>query len=104
MRLNVVDLGCFKIQTLLATLKSPNSDIRRSFVHFWKSNICTDQLDVQEVKRQCLTAAQNREIIPLDAGLRMDGLLAQKLQRFGPVDIEGVCLSKIPKPTQAWTQ
>ena len=34
--------------------------IRRSFVHFWKSNICTDQLDVQEANVSCLTAPQNQ--------------------------------------------
>ena len=52
-------------------------NIRRSFVHFWKSNICTDQLDVQEANVS--HSSTESEIISLDPGLRMDGLLALDL-------------------------
>ena len=47
-RLSIVDWGYFKIQILQEMLKTQKINIRRSFVLFRKSNICTDQLDVQE--------------------------------------------------------
>ena len=45
MRLNIVEWDHFKIQTL-QVVKINISGV--FFLHFWKSNICTDQLDVQE--------------------------------------------------------
>ena len=48
MRLNIVDWGYFKIQTLQAILKSQNQHQAEFSCIFWKSNICTNQLDVQE--------------------------------------------------------
>ena len=44
-------------------------------MYLWKSNICHPQLKVQETNVSILSSAES-EIISLDAGLRMDGLLA----------------------------
>ena len=43
-------------------------------MHFWKSYICSNKLDVQENKHQFRTVQQNLKIISLDTGLRLDGL------------------------------
>ena len=47
----------------------------RSIVLFWKSYICSNKLDVQEVSH----SSTGSEIISLDTGLRMDGLPALDL-------------------------
>ena len=41
---------------------------------FWKSYFCSNKLDVQETN--CCFSQFNSEIISLDTGLRIDGLLA----------------------------
>ena len=43
-------------------------------MHFWKSYICSDKLDVQETN-----SSTEAEIISLDTGLRLDGLPALEL-------------------------
>ena len=45
--------------------------------HFLKSYICSNQLDVQ--KNCCFAQSTESEIISLDPGLRLDGLLALEL-------------------------
>ena len=72
LQLNAADRGYFKIQTLQVTLKIRNQ-LWVDFVHFWMSNICTDQLDVQEANVSVSESTES-EIISLDAGLRMDGI------------------------------
>ena len=48
-------------------------------MHFWKSYICSDKLDVQETNFSF--AQLNRiRIISLDAGLRLDGIPALDLR------------------------
>ena len=74
MWLSIVDWVCSKTQTSLATLKTRNQIQVESCV-FSESNICSCQLDVQEAK---FSLAQS-DIISLDAGLRMDVLLALDL-------------------------
>ena len=70
-------------------------NIRRSFVHFWKSNICTDQLDVQEANVSVLQLHRVRDHI---AGC----LFA--CGRFACVRLLGLGHCGIPKPTQACTR
>ena len=54
------------------------TNFRRSFVYFWKYNICSSQMDVQET--DCFfTQSKESETISLHAGLRMDGSLALDL-------------------------
>ena len=48
-------------------------------MHFRKSYICSNKLDVQETKHQFLTVQQNLKIFSLDTGLRLDGLPALEL-------------------------
>ena len=40
--------GLFQDSDFAGDLEGSKIHIRRSFVHVWKSNICTDQLDAQE--------------------------------------------------------
>ena len=47
-RHSIVDWVCFKPQTLLVILRTPNQPQEVSFVYFWKQNICPSHLDVQE--------------------------------------------------------
>ena len=47
-----------------------------NIVHFWKSYICSNKLDVQETN--CRSSTES-EIISLDTGLRLDGLPALEL-------------------------
>ena len=47
-------------------------------MHFWKSNICSNKLDVQETNFS-FTQFNRSEIISLDAGLRLDGIPALDL-------------------------
>ena len=53
--------------------------LRRCLVYFGKQNILFPQVGCARSKRQCLTVPQNRNFFSLDAGLRMDGLLALDL-------------------------
>ena len=47
-------------------------------MHFWKSYICSNKLDVQETN--CVShSSTESEIISLDTGLRLDGLPALEL-------------------------
>ena len=70
-------------------------------MHFWESNICTDQLDVQEANFG-LHSSTESEIISLDAGLRMDGLLAFDFWDL-VIEVLGTTQRK-PKTTQAYTR
>ena len=45
-------------------------------MHFRKSYICSNKLDVQETNCCFTHSSTESEIISLDAGLRLDGLLA----------------------------
>ena len=72
MRLNIVDCGYFKIQTLQEILKTQKINIRRSFVHYRKSNICSDQTSVSH-------SSTESEIIPLDDGLRIGWFTCARL-------------------------
>ena len=47
-------------------------------MHFWKSYICTNQLDVQETNLS-LHSPTESEVSSSDAGLRMDGIPALDL-------------------------
>ena len=44
-------------------------------MHFWKSNVCSNQFDVQETN----FSSTESEIISLDAGLKLDGIPALDL-------------------------
>ena len=48
-------------------------------MHFWKSYICSNKLDVQGSKLLFRTVQQNLKIISLDTGLRSDRLPALEL-------------------------
>ena len=67
-RLSIVNWGYFKIQILQEILKTQNH-------HHWKSNICADQLNVQEANSLSHSSTES-EIISLDADFRMDGFIA----------------------------
>ena len=45
-------------------------------MHFWKSYVCSNKLDVQEAVSHSSTES---EIISLDAGFRLDGIPALDL-------------------------
>ena len=47
-------------------------------MHFWKSYICSNQLDVLETSSVSHSTTES-EIISLDAGLRFEGILALDL-------------------------
>ena len=47
-------------------------------MHFWKSYICSNKLDVQETTGVSHSSTES-EIISLDTGLRVDGLPALEL-------------------------
>ena len=74
-RLSIVDWVYFKAQTLLATLKTRTQLREESYVsseaeHFVPIiSMCKKQTSVSH-------SSSESEIISLDAGLRMDGLLA----------------------------
>ena len=75
---SIVDRVCSTTQSLLATLRTQNQPQEESCVslgveHSFQSVGCARN------KRQCLTSLQNRKFVQLDAGLRMDGLLALDL-------------------------
>ena len=98
MRLNIVDWGYFKIQTLQEILKTPNQH-QAEFCAFLGSRkfvpiswICKKQTSVSH-------SSTESEIISLDAGLRMNGLLALDLWEL-VIEVLGMNL-RIPKPTQA---
>ena len=93
-------LGLFQDSDFAGYLED-SKHIRRSFVLFWKSNICTDQLDVQEANVG-ISQSTESEIKPLDAGLRMDGLRALDLWDL-VIEVLGTT-QRIPKPTQACTR
>ena len=48
-------------------------------MHFWKSYICSNKLDVQETKCRFAQFSTESEIISLDTKLRLDGLPALEL-------------------------
>ena len=48
-------------------------------MYFWKSNICTNKLDVQEKQPSVSHSSTESEITSLDTGLRLDGLPALEL-------------------------
>ena len=48
-------------------------------MHFRKSHVCTNKLDVQETNLSFTHSSTEAEIISLDTGLRLDGLLALEL-------------------------
>ena len=78
-QLNIVDWVCFKTQTLLETLKILNQHLVESYVSLEVEHLF-QQVGCARSKRQCLTVPpQNRKIIALDAGLRMDGIPALDL-------------------------
>ena len=70
-RLSIVDWIYFKTPTLLATSRTRNQSRVECLSYLWKSNICHHQFDEQEAN-----ISIPLEIISLDAGLRMDGVLA----------------------------
>ena len=69
-------------------------------MHFWKSNICTDQLGVQEANVSISQLHRISDHI-VGCGLRMDGLLALDLWDL-VIEVLGTT-QRIPKPTQACT-
>ena len=73
-RLNYVDWVYFKTQILLETLRIQNQP-RRNPIYFRKSNICSLAYDVQEANMS-ISQFHRIGVISLDAGLRMDGVLA----------------------------
>ena len=101
MRLNIVDWGYFKIQTLQGILKTQKSTSggvlcivgSRTFVPI--SWMCKKQTAVSH-------SSTESEIISLDAGLRMDGLPALDLWDL-VIEVLGMN-HRIPKPTQACTR
>ena len=70
-RFSIVDWVYSKTQILLVTMRIQNP-LRRNLMYLWKSNICCYLLDSAE-----------SEIFSLDAGLRIDGLLALDLWDCG---------------------
>ena len=97
MRLNIVDWGYFKIQTLQEILdsKSTSGGVlcifgSRTFVPI--SWICKKQTSVSH-------SSTESEIISLDAGLRMNGLPALDLWEL-VIEVLGMNL-RIPEPTRA---
>ena len=77
-RLSIVDAVYSKTQILLATLKIQSQPQGGSFV-FSQVEHSSPSVGCARDKRQCLTVLQNLFFLTLDAGLRMDGLLALDL-------------------------
>ena len=75
--LSNADWDCFRTLTLREIVRTQNP-LRVNIMHFWKSHICSNKLDVQETNC-CLSQLTESEIISLDTGLRLDGLPALEL-------------------------
>ena len=61
-RHSTAGMGYFKTQTLQATLRIQSEPQEVSCVFFWKQNICSSQLDVQETNNQFLIAPQSLKL------------------------------------------
>ena len=70
-------------------------------MHFWKSNICTDQLDCKKQTSVSHSSIES-EIISLDAGLRLDCSPALDLWDLA-IEVLGMT-QRTSKPTQACTR
>ena len=71
-------LGLFQDSDFARDLGRLEINIRRNSMHFRKSNVRANKLDVQE-KSSVSHSSTEAEVISLDAGLRMDGIPALDL-------------------------
>ncbi len=101
MRLNIVDWGYFKIQTLHWILKTQNPH-QAEFCEFLEVEHLYLSLGMCNKQTSVSRSSTESEIISLDAGLRMDGLPALDLWHL-VVEVLGTT-QRIPKPTQACTR
>ena len=70
-------LRLFQDSDLAGDLEDSKIYFRWNIVHFGKSYVCSNQLDVQETSVS--HSSTESEIISLDAGLRLDGIPALDL-------------------------
>ena len=77
-RRSIVDWDCAKTQTLLGDLEDSKINFGRNLVYLWKSSkkLYVSQTSVSH-------SFTESEIISLDAGLRLDGLLALNFKGRG---------------------
>ena len=77
--LNNADWDCLKILTLREILKIQNPLLEEHYVHFRKSYICSNQLDVQETNFSFAQFNRIRNHFFGCTGLRLDGIPALDL-------------------------
>ena len=73
-----------------------------NIVHFWKSYICFNKLDVQEQTAVSHSSTES-EIISLDAGLRLDGIPALNLWDLIVSVLGNTNQSHKERETRLWT-
>ena len=71
-------LDCFKTLTSREILKIQNP-LLGNIVHFWKTHICSNKLDMCKKQTAVSHSSTETEIISLDTGLRLDGLPALEM-------------------------